>query len=66
VLWTAPVGVRCVMARYDETRFQLRLLADGGTIKTDLCIDYAEAMRLAREWRRHIEHAYPRSRALGR
>jgi hypothetical protein len=50
VLWTAPDGVRCVVTRYDETRYQLRLLRDGGTIKADLFSDHAEAVTASREW----------------
>jgi hypothetical protein len=54
VLWTAPNGVRCVVTRYDETRYQLRMLRDGGTIKADLFSDQAEAVAVSREWRRQI------------
>jgi hypothetical protein len=57
VLWTMPTGVRCVVARYDETRYQLRLVRDDGTIKADLCADHAAAIALSREWLREIEHA---------
>ena len=36
VLWTAGNGFRCLVTRYDETRYQLRLLGYTGTIKADL------------------------------
>jgi hypothetical protein len=58
VLWTAFTGVRCVVARYDETRYQLRLLRDGGTIKAELFSDRAEAITSSHEWRRQIENGY--------
>jgi hypothetical protein len=56
LLWTAPLGVRCVVARYDHTRYQLRLLREEGTIKADLFSDEAAAIAMAREWRRDIEN----------
>jgi hypothetical protein len=59
VLWTAPNGVRCVVTRYDETRYQLRSVRDGGTIKADLFSDHAEAVAASREWRRQIEDVHP-------
>jgi hypothetical protein len=59
VLWTAPNGVRCVVTRYDGTRYQLRLVRDGGTIKADLFSDHAEAVAASREWRRQIEDVHP-------
>lgn len=49
VLWTAPNGVRCVVERYDEQRYQLQLLRDGGTIKADLFSDRADAVVASRE-----------------
>src|SRR5205807_9200639 len=33
VLWTMTKRIRCVVTHYDETRYQLRLLRDGGTVK---------------------------------
>jgi hypothetical protein len=54
VLWAAPNGVRCVVGRYDETRYQLRLLRDRGTIKSDLFADYAQALAASREWQQHV------------
>jgi hypothetical protein len=50
VLWRAS-DVRCVLARYDGTRYQLRLLRGPGTIKTELFADCAKAIVAARDWR---------------
>jgi hypothetical protein len=50
VLWTAS-EVRCVLAQYDATRYQLRLLRGPGTIKTELFADCAKAIVASREWR---------------
>ena len=55
MLWTAADGVRCVVTRYDETRYQLRLLRDGGTIRADLFSDHAAAVAVSREWQRQTE-----------
>ena len=35
-LWTCPLGIRCVLLTYDETRYQLKLVRELGTIKADL------------------------------
>ena len=51
VLWATSDGVRCVLAPYDETRYQLRLMRDDGTIKSDLFVGYAQALAASREWR---------------
>jgi hypothetical protein len=48
--------VRCVIARYDETRYQLRLLRGLGTVKTDLFADYVQALTASREWRATLTH----------
>ena len=48
-VWAAS-DVRCVIARYDETRYQLRLLRGLGTVKTDLFTDYTQALAASREW----------------
>ena len=61
VLWTAS-EVRCVLARYDETRYQLRLLRGLGTIKTELFADCAKAIVASHDWR----HASSRHRTAGR
>ena len=50
VLWSMPNGIRCVLRPYDEERFQLRLMRDQGTIKSDLFSGYAVALEAAREW----------------
>jgi hypothetical protein len=55
VLWIAPDGVQCVVRPYDESRYQLRLLRQNGTIKTDLFHGYNEALLESDEWRRRLE-----------
>jgi hypothetical protein len=55
LLWTARNGVRCVVTRYDETRYQLRLAREGGTIKADLFSSHAAAVSASQVWRQHIE-----------
>jgi hypothetical protein len=55
LLWTARNGVRCVVTRYDETRYQLRLAREGGTIKADLFSSYAAAVSVSAVWRQRIE-----------
>lgn len=57
VVWITSGGVRCVVAPYDETRYQLRLLRAEGTIKADLFASLADANRAARRWRAEVsEH----------
>ena len=51
VIWATSDGVRCVVAPYDETRYQLRLLRAAGTVKADLFASVADANRAARRWR---------------
>ena len=58
VLWTSS-DVRCVIARYDETRYQLRLLRDLGTVKTELFEDCAEALAVSRDWRLQVRGIDP-------
>lgn len=53
VLWTVS-ELRCVLARYDETRYQLRLLRGLGTIKTELFTDCAMAFVASRDWRQQV------------
>ena len=55
VMWATPEGVRCVLRPYDDSRYQLRLLRDNGTIKTDLVQSYAQAVSESDEWRRQFE-----------
>ena len=50
LIWSVS-EVRCVIARYDEARYQLRLLRGIGTVKTDLFADYTQALAASREWR---------------
>jgi hypothetical protein len=58
VLWTAS-EVRCVLARYDETRYQLRLLRGLGTIKTELFADCAKAIVASHDWRQQVRGIEP-------
>jgi len=44
VLWATPDGVWCVLREYDESRYQLRLLRENGSIKSDLVQGYAQAV----------------------
>ena len=50
VMWTFGSGIRCVLIPYDEDRYQLRLMRQEGTIKTDLFFGYVSALAAAREW----------------
>ena len=54
VIWATSEGVRCVVAPYDETRYQLRLLRAAGTVKADLFPNVADANRAARRWRAEL------------
>ena len=57
VIWATSDGMRCVVAPYDETRYQLRLLRAAGTVKADLFASLADANRAARRWRTEVsEH----------
>src|SRR4051812_4512793 len=40
---------------YDETRFQLRLICEHGTIKSDLFSGYLAAIDAAREWQQQLQ-----------
>jgi hypothetical protein len=44
-------------ASIDETRYQLRLEREFGTIKTDLFAGYARAVAVSRQWRENFETA---------
>ena len=55
LLWTARNDVRCVVKRYDETRYQLRLLRGDGTIKADLFSNHAEAVCASHVWRQQLD-----------
>ena len=54
VIWSTREGVRCVVARYDETRYQLRLLRAEGTVKADLFASLADANHEAYRWRAEL------------
>jgi hypothetical protein len=59
LIW-ATSEVRCVIARYDETRYQLRLMRGMGTVKTDLFADYVRALAASREWRATLTNTHRR------
>jgi len=52
-LWAAG-ELRCVVRRYDDERYQLRLLRTAGTVKADLFADYGKAVARSEDWRRQI------------
>jgi hypothetical protein len=57
-LWMTPHGVRCVVLRYDDTRYQLRLIREfgaRGTIKADLFVGYSAAVTASQRWRQEYE-----------
>jgi hypothetical protein len=54
-LWTSPQGIRCVVLPYDETRYQLKLVRDTGTIKADLFAGHGNAVAASRRWREEVD-----------
>jgi hypothetical protein len=56
VLWKTWSGLRCVLVPYDEGRYQLRLLREFGTVKTDLFPGYRQALAAAHEWLEQLNH----------
>ena len=54
-IWTMPVGVECMIARYDDARYQLRLVRPEGTIRADLFVSWDDAIAAAERWRAEIE-----------
>lgn len=62
VMWTFGSGIRCVLIPYDEDRYQLKLMREEGTIKTDLFSGYASALAAAREWLRQVRVSAATSR----
>jgi len=57
-LWTYQYGIRCVLLRYDETRYQLRLMRELGTIKADLFDGYATAIAASWKWFDELNRRY--------
>ena len=57
-LWTYQHGIRCVLLPYDETRYQLRLVRELGTIKTDLFDGYANAVTASWKWFEELNRRY--------
>ena len=58
-LWMGSNGIRCVLLPYDDTRFQLRLMRQVGTIKADLFREYEDAVAASRRWREELESGTP-------
>ena len=65
-LWSMPNGIRCLLLPYDENRFQLRLIREHGTIKSDLFSGYGEAIDAARDWQRQLEPPAAQSTRLSK
>jgi hypothetical protein len=55
-LWTAPRGIRCVLIPFGG-RYQLRLMREHQTIKTDVFVDEDAARTAALAWHRQLEAA---------
>ena len=51
VVWTTAEGIGCVIAPYEDTRYQLRLVHPEGTIKADFFTSRADALAAADCWR---------------
>jgi hypothetical protein len=62
VLWKTWSGLRCVLVPYDEGRYQLRLLREFGTVKTDLFASYRHALAAAHAWLEQLEHQHVQQR----
>lgn len=56
-LWVIEDGPHCTIRRYDDQRYQLRLLRRAGTVKADLFADYGQALAVSDEWRRQATAA---------
>jgi hypothetical protein len=54
VLWTESDGLRCLVAAYDDRRYQLRVVRPHGTVRADLFESYQEAVAAADTWREHF------------
>jgi len=54
-LWATSSGFRGVVIRYDQGRYQLRLMREQGTVKADLFHGYASALEAARERFRQVD-----------
>ena len=55
VLWVTSEGVKCVLARYDDLRYQLRLIRAEGTIKADLFASVGDAIAAGDHWRAKVD-----------
>jgi hypothetical protein len=64
VLWKTWSGLRCVLVPYDEGRYQLRLVREFGTVKTDLFPGYRQALAAAHEWLEQLDRQHIQQRAF--
>jgi hypothetical protein len=61
-LWMGSNGIGCVLLPYDDTRVQLRLVRQRGTIKADLFRGYEDALAASQRWREELESGTPAQR----
>ena len=56
ILWTIASGdLKCMVLRYDETRYQLRLARGTGTVKSELFAELEAAVAVSKQWRRAVD-----------
>jgi hypothetical protein len=55
VVWTTATGFACLIRSYDDTRYQVRLAWQGGTVKSDLYDSYPQARSAALAWKTEVE-----------
>jgi hypothetical protein len=60
ILWTASDGIRFVLVPFDESRYQLRLMRESGTVRADLFSGHAAALAASLEWQKRLETANAR------
>jgi hypothetical protein len=60
ILWTGSDGIRCVLVSYDESRYQLRLMRESGTVRADLFAGHTAALAASLEWQKRLETANAR------
>jgi hypothetical protein len=54
IVWSTDTGYRCVIRRYDEARYQLRLTWGDGTVKSDLFYSLDDARSSATLWQEEV------------
>ena len=59
VIWTTGCGLTCLVSRYDEDRFQLRLARADGTVKADLFSTWADTRAASHRWRDEVRGYRP-------